>query len=251
MVATIEQAITLLADSARLLVFTGAGISTESGIPDFRGPSGLWKTADPKDFTLENYVTSRYFRESAWQRRFESPLRHAQPNTAHLALVDLWRRGRMIGCVTQNIDGLHHKAGLPVEGVAELHGNPRSIRCVNCAAEADSADIERRWRGGDADPRCEECGGILKSTVVYFGEMLPEVELAKAATWADRADAVIAIGSTLSVYPAANVTLDVAGRDRPFLIVNEGPTDQDRIATLRLEGRAGDLVPRLVAGLIS
>ncbi len=231
-------------------MFTGAGISTESGIPDFRGPSGVWKTANPDDFTLANYVADAEFRRAAWKRRFDSPIRHARPNAAHHALVDLSNSGLMIGCVTQNIDGLHQKAGLAATDLVELHGNTRGIRCLDCGTNADPAAVEGRWRASEVDPLCQRCGGLLKSTVVYFGEMLPENALATAAEWTAHADAVLAIGSTLSVYPAANVTLEVASRDQPFIILNDGPTDQDDVATLLLSGRAGELLPRLTADLI-
>jgi NAD-dependent deacetylase len=245
----IAEAATLLTGRDRILIFTGAGISTESGIPDFRGPSGVWKSANPDDFTLSNYVGNADFRKAAWERRFESPLRHAEPNPAHLAIADLWESNRMIGCVTQNIDGLHQKAGLPDRAIVELHGNTRGIRCMDCGTDADPGDVEARWRSGEADPVCAICGGILKSMVVYFGEMLPTRALATAAAWSADADAVISIGSTLSVYPAASVPLDVASRGAPFVIVNDGPTDHDGVAAVRLEGRAGTLLPQLVAEL--
>lgn len=247
--APIAAAAELLADRSGVLVFTGAGISTESGIPDFRGPSGVWKTADPADFTLSNYVTNPDFRKGAWERRFDSPLRDAAPNPAHEAVVTYWLAGRMTGCVTQNIDGLHQAAGLPDEALVELHGNRNGITCLDCSSPADPGEVEVRWRDGEVDPVCSACGGLLKTTTILFGEMLPVAALERAAAWVDRADGVLVVGSSLSVYPAAGIPLEIAARGAPFVILNEGPTDQDPIADVRIDGKAGELLPRLVAML--
>ncbi len=245
----IADAVQALDGCRQILVFTGAGLSTESGIPDFRGPNGLWRNAEPEDFSLSKYVASPELRARNWQRRFDPERPQFEPNPAHTAIASLWNSGRMIGCVTQNIDGLHQAGGLPEQAVAELHGNGRGIHCLDCGAEPFAPKIERRWAGGDPDPNCRACGGILKTTVVYFGERLPASAVAQAATWADQADAVIAIGSTLSVYPAADVPLMVAKRARPYVIINEGPTEHDQVATVRVEGRAGEVLPDFVARL--
>ena len=247
----ISRAAAVLDGAYRILVFTGAGISTESAIPDFRGPTGLWTTANPDDFTLSNYVSDPAFRRTAWERRFGSPLRHAEPNRAHSAVVDLWDSGRMIGCVTQNIDGLHQAAGLPGAAIVELHGNRHGIRCLNCGTEADTAAVEALWRGGDADPGCPVCDGMLKSTVVYFGEMLPPSALETAAEWTAVADGVIVVGSSLSVYPADAIPLEVVATGAALVIVNDGPTRHDDVATVRLAGKAGVVLPQLVAELTS
>jgi NAD-dependent deacetylase len=248
---TVAEAAALLADRSEILIFSGAGISTESGIPDFRGPSGVWKTTDPADFTLQRYLSDPDFRRDSWEKRFTATTLHgAEPNLAHRAVAKLWNRGRMIGCVTQNIDGLHETGGLPPEALAELHGNVHGIMCVRCNARPDRADIEQRWRDGEPDPRCEACGGVLKTTTVLFGEQLPEGDMNRATLWAAAADAVIAIGTTLSVYPAAFIPMDVASRGNPFVIVNEGPTEMDHSATVRLEGKAGTLMPALVDALV-
>lgn len=245
----VDTAIELLRDRTRILVFTGAGISTESGIPDFRGPNGVWKRMDPADFTLRNWVTNGEFRTRAWTRRFSTDGGRFAPNPAHEAIAALFATGRMIGCITQNIDGLHQDGGLPDGAVSELHGNGRGIVCYESGHEADTAEVRGRWASGEADPRCAECGSILKSTTVLFGENLPWAAVATAQRWADEADAVIAIGSTLSVYPAAEYPLQVAARGEPFVIVNQGRTDHDELATLKIDGRAGEVVPRLVARL--
>ncbi len=248
---TVAAAAGRLSDRTRILVFTGAGISTESGIPDFRGPHGLWKRLDPNDFTLERWVTSESFRIEAWGRRFAPDRPVYRPNDGHRAIADLWRTGHMIGCITQNIDGLHQAAGLPDEGVAEVHGNASGIVCYAEGHDVDVDDVRSRWEDGETDPRCAGCGSILKSTTVLFGENLPPGAVARAQGWTDGADAVIAVGSTLSVYPAAYFPLEIAGRGDPFVIVNEGPTDHDRLATVRIEGKAGDVLPELVGALIA
>ena len=247
----VAAAASVLADRRQILVYTGAGISTESGIPDFRGPSGIWKTADPADYTLQRYLADEGFRREAWERRFTSSvLRDAKPNRAHEAVTRLWKAGRVIGVVTQNIDGLHEASGLPRSSIAELHGNAHGVMCTGCDARPSQEAVRARWESGDLDPHCVECGAVLKSTTVYFGEMLPEREFARASLWAAMADAVVAIGTTLGVYPAAYIPQEVAGRGEPFVIVNRGETDMDREATVRLEGAAGDLMSLLVAELV-
>jgi NAD-dependent deacetylase len=241
----------LLLDAKRIMVFTGAGISTESGIPDFRGTDGIWTKFSPEDFMLDRYVADRAVRTRAWASRFPKMFGNAQPNDAHRAVVDLWEAGKLIGCVTQNIDGLHQAAGLPQHAVAELHGNADGIACLQCGAPHDPADIEQRWIEGDVDPRCDHCGGILKSTIVFFGEILPHSEVEQANRWAEEADAVVAVGSSLSVYPAAYVPLEIASRGNTFIIINKGPTDLDSVASIKLEGMAATLLPRLVDAITS
>ncbi len=241
-----DSAASLLSAAERILVFTGAGMSTESGIPDFRGPDGIWTKVDPKEFTYQRYVSRPETRQRSWRMRYTSSLFEATPNEGHTALVRLWRSGKMIGCVTQNIDGLHQSAGLPDDAVVELHGTARRIRCLSCATEADDAEVRVRWEGGESDPACLECGGILKAAVVSFGESMPAAAMDIAAAWADAADLALAIGTTLSVYPAALFPLEVAERGRPLVILNRGPTDHDHKATVRLEGAIGELLPPLV-----
>jgi NAD-dependent deacetylase len=241
----------LLLDAERIMVFTGAGISTESGIPDFRGTDGIWTKFSPEDFMLDRYIADRTVRTRAWASRFPKMFGNARPNDAHRAVVDLWKAGKLIGCVTQNIDGLHQAAGLPQDAMAELHGNADGIACLRCGAPHDPADIEQRWINGDVDPRCDHCGGILKSTIVFFGEILPQSEIEQANQWADKADAVISVGSSLSVYPAAYIPLEIASRGDTFVIINKGPTDLDSLASIRLEGMAATLLPQLVNAITS
>ena len=176
-------------------------------------------------------------------------LRRSQPNPAHRAVVDLYRSGRWAGCVTQNIDGLHQAAGLPDSEVAELHGHLREARCVDCRASWPIDDVLARVEAGEEDPLCPNCGGIVKTATVMFGELLPSDTMVRANAMATDADAVVAVGSTLSVFPAAAIPLDLAAAGYPLVVVNLGPTDNDSAATARLDGKAGEVLPDLVAAL--
>lgn len=247
------DAVDILRDAHRILVFTGAGISTESGIPDFRGPDGLWTRLDPEDFTIRRYMASREIRVSNWRMHQTGELWGARssvkPNQAHEAVVDLWQAGRMSGCVTQNIDGLHVAAGLPSEKVAELHGNARRVHCLQCGTEWPTEEVLGWVDAGEEDPHCPECGGLVKTTIVMFGEYLPERAMRLAGLFATMADAVLVVGSTLGVYPAADVPLSAVRRGVPMVILNLGPTDQDHNASVKLEGKAGEVLPELVAAI--
>jgi len=246
-VSDVNRAARILEDKHLILVFTGAGISTESGIPDFRGPGGVWTRVDPDEFTIVRYLANPQTRRRSWVMRAESGMLDALPNAAHHALVDLWRSGRMSACVTQNIDGLHQRAGLPDEAVVELHGNAHCTVCVRCSERRPTAEILERVRSGDEDPSCPVCGGILKTDVVFFGETLPPAATARAFDLAEECDAVIAVGSTLSVFPAAYVPLEAIQDGAPLVIVNRGPTDMDHLATVRVDAPAGAFLPELVS----
>jgi NAD-dependent deacetylase len=245
----IEDAIDVLTGRDEVLVFTGAGISTESGIPDFRGPDGVWTKVDPDEFTLQRYLEREETRIASWRRRADAPFLDAVPNRAHHALVELWGGGHMVGCVTQNIDGLHQRAGLPSASVVELHGNVRHTVCMDCGRRYPTVEVLERVDAGEADPRCEACGGILKVGAIFFGEMMPTDELARAHDMAERADSVLVIGSTLSVFPAAGIPLVVVEAGHPMVIVNQGETEFDGLAEVKVDMAAGDAVPPIVAGL--
>jgi NAD-dependent deacetylase len=245
----LDRAADLLRDRQRILVFTGAGISTESGIPDFRGPQGVWTRVDPNEFTIDRYLTSAGTRRRSWQMRAESHALGATPNRAHRAVADLWKTGRMVGCVTQNIDGLHQAGGLPGDALVEVHGNVHDTVCLECRDRQPTAEVLARVAAGDEDPHCMLCNGILKTTVVMFGEAMPPLEMQQAWDWALRADAVLAVGSTLSVFPAASIPLEIAGAGHPMVILNMGATEFDTLATARIEAPAGEALPRLVRAL--
>ena len=188
------------------------------------------------------------FRRARWHRWFGEATPDHQPNAAHRAVADLWQTGRMVGCITQNIDGLHIAGGLPPDALAEVHGNTRAIECLERGHRHEVDTIRLRWLDGDLDPHCD-CGSILKSTVVLFGEQLPVDATTKASEFSREADAAIAVGSTISVFPAAEYLLAVADRRHPLIILNMGPTDADSVATVRLQGKAGEILPRLVDAL--
>ncbi len=244
-------ALEVLAEAKAILVFTGAGISTGSGIPDFRGPDGLWKRIDPDDFVLDRHLTDPAFRRSTWRRHLRSPFLDAAPNPGHHAVTRLVTSGRALGVVTQNVDGLHERAGLDPEVLVEIHGNASRVACVACGAREPVAGVAARWEAGAEDPACLRCGGIMKPDVVFFGEELPRTAILRAWEMADRADAVLVVGSSLSVYPAATIPLEIAGRGEPMVIVNRGPTDHDPLATVRLDADATEVLPLLVDALVT
>lgn len=249
-----DDAVRILSDSSRILAFTGAGISTESGIPDFRGPDGIWTKVDPADFTITRYLANPDLRRRGWRMHVEGRLWGAraqiEPNPGHLALVDLWKAGRLAGCVTQNIDGLHLKAGLPPEALAELHGNVRQVRCLDCERRWPTEEILQRVEAGEEEPRCNFCGGIVKTTTVMFGEQLPGAVVERAWEMASQADAVLAVGSTLGVWPAAEIPFAAAQQGHPLVILNRGPTEMDHLASVRIEGAAGSVLPALVEEIL-
>lgn len=248
-----DAAVEVLRHAHRILAYTGAGCSTESGIPDFRGPDGLWTKVDPDDFTIDRYLGSRDVRVRSWKMHQQGSLWGARadirPNRAHLALTDLWNRDRLSGIVTQNVDGLHQVAGVPDHAVAEVHGNVRKAACTSCPARWPTAEVLEWVDAGLEDPTCPRCGAIVKTTTVMFGELLPDTEMDKAQAMAADADAVLAIGSTMAVYPAVLVPMSVVRRGHPLVIVNLGETEQDDLATVKVDAPAGDTMTALVEAL--
>jgi len=239
-----------LARSRSTVVLTGAGISTESGIPDFRGPDGVW-TRDPAAERLSNigyYVADARVRRESWKRRAEHPAWGAAPNAGHRALVDLERAGRLELLVTQNIDGLHLAAGSSHERLIEIHGTISESACLACGDRRPMADTLERVRAGEPDPPCLACGGILKSATVSFGQNLDMRDLARAESAAAACDVFLAVGTSLTVYPVARLPERALDGSSRLVIVNAEPTPLDDRAHAVLRGRAGDLLPRLVAG---
>lgn len=233
--------------AARVLVFTGAGISTESAIPDFRGPNGVWKTRDPLRYTIQNYLADAQVRREAWQLRLASPVDDAVPNAGHRAVAELEALGRVPAVVTQNIDGLHQAAGS--RNVIELHGTTREAGCLSCGRRIPMAVALDRVREGDLDPACEVCGGLLKATTISFGQALVEPDVDRAMRLAESCDVCLAVGSTLSVWPAAGVPLQAARSGARLVIVNDGETDLDMAASALIRGRSGEVLPALVAAV--
>ncbi len=246
--APVDDARELVHSSDRIVVLTGAGISTDSGIADYRGPNGLW-TKNPKaerTSDIRYYLNDPEVRRLAWEHRLGSPIWDAQPNAGHRALVELERQGRLDTLVTQNIDGLHHLAGTSPERIIEIHGNARTVVCWECG---DSAPMERaleRVRAGEADPPCRSCGGILKSATISFGQQLVAADLLRAEQAAQRADLVLAIGSTLSVYPAAGLIPSALEHGARLVILNADPTRYDPHADVVLHASISEVLPEIV-----
>jgi len=232
----------------RIVVLTGAGISTNSGIPDFRGPQGLW-TKNPeaeKMATIQHYVADPDVRKRAWRNRLESPAWHARPNAGHQALVALERRGTLDTLITQNIDGLHQMAGSSPTRVVEIHGTMREVVCLSCDERAPMERALARLRAGEEDPACRTCGGILKSATISFGQALVQADLLRAQRAAERCDLLLAVGTKLSVYPVAGVVPIAKEAGARVVIVNAEPTEMDTLADAVLRGPISELLPRIL-----
>jgi NAD-dependent deacetylase len=237
----------------RLAVLTGAGISTDSGIPDFRGPSGVW-TKNPeaeKLSTYQAYLADPGLRRRSWQTRLAHPAWDAEPNPAHLALAELARSTIDTQVITQNIDGLHQRAGTPPGQVIELHGTMSGVVCTGCGDRTDMAETLARVRAGEDDPPCARCGGILKSATIMFGEMLEPGVFDRAAAAAASCDLMLAIGSTLIVEPAASLCAIAAGAGAALVIINRDPTPYDALATAVIRDPIGTAVPRVASQILT
>jgi NAD-dependent deacetylase len=234
-----------IAAARRIVVLTGAGISTDSGIPDFRGPRGVWTTNPDaeKQSTLQNYLADPQVRQAAWRSRMAHPAWTARPNRAHLALVELEQRGKLHALITQNIDELHQLAGHATERIIEVHGTMRRVMCWGCGRRSPMQDVLERVRAGEADPACRTCGGILKSDTISFGQALIPAVIDRAMAAASAADLLLAIGSTLQVYPVANVVPVAKDAGARVVIINDQPTPMDSLADALLRAPIGDVVP--------
>lgn len=235
-------------DAQRIVVLTGAGISTDSGIPDFRGPNGLWtkNPAAEKMATIQHYLADPEVRKAAWRSRRENPAFEARPNSGHEAIVRLAVSGRLLAVVTQNVDGLHQKAGLPDDQVIEVHGTIWWTRCWECQDRRPMAETLARVDAGEEDPPCLVCGGILKSDTISFGQSLVPEVIDRALRVSQECDLMLAIGSMLSVYPAANCVPRAVAAGAGVVIVNGSPTDMDHLADAVLHGQIADIVPVLI-----
>ena len=241
-----------LRDADHILIFTGAGVSTASGIPDFRGPQGVWTRRQPVYY--QEFLDSEEARVEYWDQKQEGweAFRNAGPNAVHTAAADLERAGKLEMVVTQNIDGLHAKAGTSPERLVELHGTNAEVECQTCGRRSDPGPHHEFFSQHRECPRCP-CGGFLKSATISFGQSLREEDLRRAAAAAQEADLVVALGSTLSVHPAASIPLVAAERDVPYVVINRGPTEHDRhrAVRLRLEGDVTALFPPAVAAALA
>ncbi len=247
MTEEIERLSQLIIESKRTVVFTGAGISTESGIPDFRSPGGIWSRYDPEDFTIQKFLSSVAARKAFWQMSVEGELLiNASPNPAHYAIAELYQLGKLDCIITQNIDNLHQKAGVPEDKVLELHGNMGWVVCLSCGRRFPLFEILQNMKEGIEVPDCPDCQGILKPDVVFFGEELPEDTLLESIRWAQNCDLLIVIGSTLIVYPSAYIPTYAREAGANLAIVNLTPTPADYYATVVIQGKAGEIMPRVM-----
>jgi len=242
----------LLRSASRLLIFTGAGISTASGIPDYRGPQGVWRTRRPVYF--DDFMARHTARVEYWSQKAEdrAAFRSARPNAVHDAVVDLEHAGKVELVVTQNVDGLHRLAGTAEDRLIEIHGTNARIECQRCGARSDPEPHFRAFAASGEPPLCT-CGGYLKPATISFGQQLKAVDIGRAFAAARRADVVVALGSTLSVTPAADIPIEAARHGAAYAIVNRGPTEHDRspLVELRIEGDVVDIFPDAVARAVA
>ncbi len=237
----LEKVAQWITTSKRVVVFSGAGLSTESGIPDFRSPGGVWDRYNPEDFYFQNFLASETSREKYWQMATEmwEPIKAAQPNQAHLAISELEKLGKLDCVITQNIDGLHFKAGNSEEKVLQLHGTAIFVSCLSCKKRYDRDEIQERIKTGQKAPRCDDCGGLLKPATISFGQSMPEKETQESYHRSSLCDLFIVIGSSLVVQPAASMPLVAKRNGARLVIINRDPTPCDDMADIVIHGQAG------------
>jgi NAD-dependent deacetylase len=247
MTEEIERLAQLILESKKVVVFTGAGISTESGIPDFRGPGGIWSKYDPEDFTIQKFLSGPAARRTIWKMSAEGGLlTEAEPNPAHQAIAELYQLGKLDCVITQNIDNLHQKAGVPEDKVFELHGNTRWAVCLSCRKRFPMPEVLQKMNEGVEVPDCPDCQGILKPDAVLFGEALPQETLQEATRRSQNCDLFIVIGSTLIVYPAAYMPTYAREAGARLAIVNLTSTPLDHYATVVIRGGAGEVMSKVM-----
>ena len=237
---------TMLENAERVVVFTGAGISTESGIPDFRSPGGIWTKNQPIDFS--EFMASEEMRRESWRRKFatEETMSQADPNKGHLAVARLVSAGKVTHIITQNVDGLHQRSGVPDEQVIELHGNTTYASCLNCKARYELDPIREAFQEDEPLPICSKCGGIVKTATISFGQAMPEAEMIRAHDATAQCDLFLAVGSSLVVYPAAGFPLIAKRQGAGLVILNRDPTDHDGHADLVLNQEIGPTLSAVV-----
>jgi NAD-dependent deacetylase len=247
----IRQVANLIRQSQKVIVFTGAGVSTESGIPDFRSPGGVWHKYNPEDFYYQKFISSEESREKYWQmsREFFEPLKNAQPNAAHRAVVELEKMGKLDWVITQNVDNLHQRAGSSPEKVIELHGTAVSVSCLSCRKKYSREEIQSWLLRGVRVPKCDGCNGILKPDTVSFGQSMPPKETEESFRRARQCDLLIVIGSSLVVQPAASVPLEAKENGAKLVIINRDPTYHDSYADVVIHASAGEVMSKIMDSL--
>jgi len=245
----IDQAAALVDDAQRICVLTGAGISTDSGIPDFRGPNGVWtkNPAAEKAANIQTYLRDRTARERAWQRYVDGGVwTDREPNDGHRALVRLEARGKLDTLITQNVDGLHARAGTTEGKLVEIHGTMAKAMCLSCEQRWPIGEVVERVRAGDIDPHCADCGGIIKTATISFGQSLVAADLERSELAANTCDLMIAVGTSLTVTPIAYVVPIAARNGAPVIILNAEPTPYDSIATVLVSAGISEALPQIV-----
>jgi len=236
----------LIAEARRAVVFTGAGISTESGIPDFRSPGGIWTKYQPIYF--DDFMSSEEMRRESWRRKFatDETMQKAEPNAGHRALAKLVEQGKMTSIITQNVDGLHQRSGVPESKIIELHGNSTYASCLDCGHRHELEPIKKAFQAKGALPICEKCDGIVKTATISFGQAMPEIQMARAQDETMGCDLFMVLGSSLVVYPAAGFPRVAKRKGAGLVIVNRDPTDQDSDADLVVHAEIGPTLSRVV-----
>lgn len=236
----------MIADATRIVGFTGAGISTESGIPDFRSPGGIWSRYRPIEFG--DFMASEEARRESWRRKFatDAVMRQATPNAGHRALARLVEQGRMSAIVTQNVDGLHQASGVPEDKIIELHGNATYAACLDCGERYTLEWVRALFDKDETLPECEKCDGIIKTATISFGQSMPEIEMERAREETMACDLFIVLGSSLVVYPAAAFPMMAKRNGAGLVILNRDPTDQDDTADLVIHDEIGPTMSRAV-----
>lgn len=244
----IDTAADMIIQSKKLAVFTGAGMSTESGISDFRSPGGIWSRFDPGEFTFQKFLSSEESREKYWEFSTSSwgEMAAAQPNPGHYAIAELDSLGKLDCVITQNIDGLHQRSGIPEEKVIELHGTAWWVNCLECGQRYPREQIQERLKTGIKVPRCDSCGGIMKPATISFGQAMPERETRQAENRAAACDLFLVAGSSLVVYPAAQVPLIAKESGARLIIVNLTPTPHDPHADVIIHNKIGPVLSQIV-----
>jgi NAD-dependent deacetylase len=245
----LQDAVELIQPARRIVVLTGAGISTESGIPDFRSPGSIWQQQPPVSY--QDFISKPEARLKYWQTRraLSRQVARAKPNAAHYALAQLERMGMLLGIITQNFDGLHQDAGNQPERIVELHGTSREAACTLCDARSSIQELQQRIDAGETDPACPLCGGYMKTATILFGQRVPQVVLVRAREMVENCDLFLVIGSSLQVTPAATLPRLALAKDAPLIIINLQTTPLDDYADVILRAKAGDTLPPIVAAL--
>lgn len=243
----IEETVELILGAKKVVVFTGAGMSTESGIPDFRGPGGIWSKHHPDDFTYQKFLKDPEVRKRSWQMfGMFRMMDLVEPNPGHCAVAELDEMNKLDCVITQNVDGLHQRAGVPEEKVIELHGTIKFAKCLGCGKRYHMEEVAKRLEEGVEEPVCDDCGGILKSATISFGETMPVKETAEAERRSRECDLMLVLGSSLVVYPAAYMPIYAMESGAKLVIINMGTTSMDQYADVHINEKVGQVLPKIV-----